>query len=72
MDWEVELVVVIGMKGSNIRPVDALDYVAGYTIAQDLSARDWQKEKNMGQFLLGKVGFEHFCWLGIRNRMLGR
>ena len=39
-DWEVELVGVIGRKGKNISEADALDYVAGYTVANDLSCRD--------------------------------
>lgn len=55
VDWEVELTVVIGKKASNVKAKDAFDYVLGYTVAQDISARDWQKEKNGGQFLLGKV-----------------
>ena len=40
LDWEIELAVIIGREGKDI-PVDrALDYVAGYTVANDLSARD--------------------------------
>lgn len=55
MDWEVELCIVIGEKASRVKADDALSYVMGCTIAQDISARDWQKDKNSGQFLLGKV-----------------
>lgn len=55
MDWEVELTVVIGKKASNVKAAHAFDYILGYTVAQDISARDWQKERNGGQFLLGKV-----------------
>ena len=40
VDWEIELVAVIGRTARNISLADALDYVAGYTIANDLSARD--------------------------------
>jgi 2-keto-4-pentenoate hydratase/2-oxohepta-3-ene-1,7-dioic acid hydratase in catechol pathway len=40
LDWEIELAVVIGKTGRDISEQDALDYVAGYTIANDLSARD--------------------------------
>lgn len=58
VDWEVELAVVIGKTASDVKAADAYNYVLGYTIAQDISGRDWQKEKNMGQFLLGKVTFE--------------
>lgn len=39
-DWELELAVVIGKEGYNIRAEDAMDYVAGYTIVNDVSARD--------------------------------
>lgn len=39
-DWELELAVVIGKEGYNIRVQDAMDYVAGYTIVNDISARD--------------------------------
>lgn len=40
LDWEVELAVIIGRPGRDIPPDAALDYVAGYTVANDLSARD--------------------------------
>lgn len=40
VDWEAELAVVIGRKCRNASEADALDYVAGYTVADDLSARD--------------------------------
>ncbi|XP_073963445.1 oxaloacetate tautomerase fahd2, mitochondrial-like [Choristoneura fumiferana] len=63
VDWEVELTVVIGKKASNVKAKDAFDYVLGYTVAQDISARDWQKEKNGGQFLLGKA-MDTFCPIG--------
>lgn len=43
LDWEAELVAVIGRRGKNIPLERALDYVAGYTIANDLSARDLVK-----------------------------
>jgi 2-keto-4-pentenoate hydratase/2-oxohepta-3-ene-1,7-dioic acid hydratase in catechol pathway len=38
-DWEIELTLVIGRRGKNIDPADAMSYVAGYTVANDLSAR---------------------------------
>lgn len=41
MDWEIELAVVIGRKATRVSEKDALDYVAGYTVANDLSARDF-------------------------------
>lgn len=39
LDWEVELAVVIGARAKNVRADEALDYVAGFTVANDLSAR---------------------------------
>nr|CAB3244221.1 fumarylacetoacetate hydrolase domain-containing protein 2 [Phallusia mammillata] len=63
VDWEVELAVVIGQTGKNIQIENAFDYVAGYTVAHDVSARDWQMQKNGKQWLLGKT-FDTFCPLG--------
>ncbi|XP_016961514.1 fumarylacetoacetate hydrolase domain-containing protein 2 [Drosophila biarmipes] len=54
IDWEVELVCVIGKVARQVPKSQAMDYVFGYTVAQDISARDWQKERNGGQFLIGK------------------
>ena len=55
MDWEVEMCVVIGKEvPRNIDASDAMPYVVGYTVAHDVSARDWQLERNGGQWLLGK------------------
>ena len=61
MDWEVELAVVIGTAGRNIPIASALDHVAGYTIMNDISARDWQRRTT--QFLQGKT-FEHSTPVG--------
>lgn len=47
VDWEIELAAVIGRKARNIMAKDALAYVAGYTIANDLSARDAMKRENV-------------------------
>lgn len=52
-DWEVELAVVIGKKASYVDEVDALNYVAGYCLHNDLSEREFQLEKN-GQWVKGK------------------
>jgi 2-keto-4-pentenoate hydratase/2-oxohepta-3-ene-1,7-dioic acid hydratase in catechol pathway len=41
-DWEIELAVVIGRRGKRVRADEAAALIAGYTIAIDLSARDWQ------------------------------
>ena len=63
LDFEVELAVVIGKKGKNISADNAMEYVLGYTVAHDVSARDWQLRKNGGQWLLGKT-MDAFCPLG--------
>jgi 2-keto-4-pentenoate hydratase/2-oxohepta-3-ene-1,7-dioic acid hydratase in catechol pathway len=55
LDYEVELTIVIGKEGRRISKETALEYVAGYTVAHDVSARDWQLKKNGGQWLLGKA-----------------
>jgi 2-keto-4-pentenoate hydratase/2-oxohepta-3-ene-1,7-dioic acid hydratase in catechol pathway len=54
LDWEVELAIVIGKRARDVRPTDAMDHVFGFTVAQDITARDWQKGRNGGQWLLGK------------------
>ena len=58
VDAEAELVVVIGSEGRRVSEADALDVVAGYTVANDVTARDLQK--NDGQWLRAK-GFDTFC-----------
>ncbi|CAB3373020.1 Hypothetical predicted protein [Cloeon dipterum] len=63
LDWEVELAVVIGKEGKNIRQGNAMDHVFGFTVAQDVTARDWQKGHNGGQWLLGK-SMDTFCPMG--------
>jgi len=63
VDAEAELAIVIGKHAKNVPPAEALDYVAGYTCANDVSARDWQFEKGGGQFCKGKT-FDTFCPLG--------
>uniref|UniRef100_A0A480VNF1 Fumarylacetoacetate hydrolase domain-containing protein 2A isoform X3 n=1 Tax=Sus scrofa TaxID=9823 RepID=A0A480VNF1_PIG len=63
VDWEVELAVVIGKKGKHIKAADAMAHVAGFTVAHDVSARDWQMTRNGKQWLLGKT-FDTFCPLG--------
>ena len=63
VDWEVELAVVIGKKAKNVSKAEALSYVVGYTAANDVSARHWQKNGGGGQWNRGK-GFDSFCPLG--------
>lgn len=53
IDWEVELGVVIGKRGKNIAAANAFDYVFGYTVINDVSARDLQNGHG-GQFFKGK------------------
>ncbi|XP_074027572.1 oxaloacetate tautomerase fahd2, mitochondrial-like [Leptinotarsa decemlineata] len=62
VDWEVEIVAVIGKKAHQVKAEDALDYVFGYTITQDLTAKDWVM-RNGGQLVMCK-NFEGFCPLG--------
>ncbi|XAM00384.1 fumarylacetoacetate hydrolase family protein [Phycisphaeraceae bacterium D3-23] len=62
-DQEAELAVVIGTAARNVSEEDALGYVLGYTCANDVSARWWQKQGSGGQFIRGK-GFDTFCPLG--------
>lgn len=61
VDWEVELAVVVGRAMRNVATEDALDYVRGYTVANDVSARDVQFAD--GQWVRGK-SFDTFCPLG--------
>jgi 2-keto-4-pentenoate hydratase/2-oxohepta-3-ene-1,7-dioic acid hydratase in catechol pathway len=63
VDYEAELVVVIGRAGRHIPQAQAFDYIAGYTCGHDVSARDWQRKKPGGQWLLGK-SFDSFAPLG--------
>jgi len=62
-DYECELAVVIGKACKNVSKEDALDYVLGYTCANDVSARDWQIKKGGSQWSRGKT-FDTFCPLG--------
>jgi 2-keto-4-pentenoate hydratase/2-oxohepta-3-ene-1,7-dioic acid hydratase in catechol pathway len=61
LDYEVELAVVIGKKASRVLQEDAYDYVFGYTIMNDVSARDLQKAHS--QWIMGK-GADTFAPLG--------
>ena len=63
VDYEAELVVVISKEGRNIPREQALDFVYGITCGNDISARDWQKGKPGGQWLLGKT-FDSFAPIG--------
>jgi 2-keto-4-pentenoate hydratase/2-oxohepta-3-ene-1,7-dioic acid hydratase in catechol pathway len=63
VDYEAELAVVIGKSVKNLKTSEALDCILGYTCANDISARDWQFEKQKGQWVRGK-SFDTFCPLG--------
>ena len=63
VDFEAELAVIIRRTCKNVPREAALDHVLGYTAANDVSARDWQKEWGGGQFCRGK-GFDTFCPVG--------
>jgi 2-keto-4-pentenoate hydratase/2-oxohepta-3-ene-1,7-dioic acid hydratase in catechol pathway len=71
VDYEVELVVVIGEKCKSVSEADAMKYVAGYTVGNDVSARDWQLGKETsewpagggGQWMAGKT-FDTFAPIG--------
>lgn len=60
LDWEVELAVVIGKKGKYVSKADAMDYVFGYTVINDVSARDCRRE---GQWIVSK-GQDTFAPMG--------
>ena len=71
LDLEAELAVVIGRQASRVKPADGLSHVAGYTAANDVTARDWQRqaralrpgESGDGQWLRAK-GSDTFLPLG--------
>lgn len=64
VDYEAELGVVIGKPALRVSVAEALDYVYGYTVINDVSARDIQKGKEYGgQWVRGK-GFDTFCPMG--------
>src|SRR5579871_4669780 len=63
VDYEAELVVVIGKRGRDITVDDAMQYVAGYTVGHDVSARDWQFRGEEKQWIIGKT-FDTFAPIG--------
>jgi len=65
VDFEGELAVVISRAARDVAKSDALAHVLGYTCANDVSARWWQKSGSGGQFFRGK-SFDTFCPLGPR------
>ena len=63
VDYEVELAFVVGRAAKNVPEERAMQHVAGYTVLNDVSARDYQLEKAGGQWHLGK-SFDTFCPIG--------
>jgi 2-keto-4-pentenoate hydratase/2-oxohepta-3-ene-1,7-dioic acid hydratase in catechol pathway len=63
VDYECELAVVIGKPCKNVAREDALNYVLGYSCANDVSARDWQRDFGGSQWCRGKT-FDTFAPLG--------
>ncbi len=63
VDYECELAVVIGKRCKNVAKANALDCVLGYTCANDVSARDWQRQFGGSQWCRGKT-FDTFAPLG--------
>lgn len=61
IDYEAELAVVIGRGGRGISKAQAMEHVWGYTIVNDVTARDWQQRHQ--QWLIGK-SFDSFCPMG--------
>ena len=63
VDYEAELVIVVGKKGRHLTAGNAMDHVAGYSVGHDVSARDWQLRKDGKQWMVGKT-FDTFAPVG--------
>lgn len=63
VDYEAELVIVIGKGGRHLKAETAMSHVAGYTVGHDVSARDWQLKKDQKQWMVGKT-FDTFAPMG--------
>jgi 2-keto-4-pentenoate hydratase/2-oxohepta-3-ene-1,7-dioic acid hydratase in catechol pathway len=63
LDYECELVAVIGKPAYNVSAANALDYVLGYAVGNDVSSREWQIQRGGGQWSLGK-GFDGWAPIG--------
>lgn len=62
-DYEAELAIVLRRPARNVSRAAAVDYILGYTCANDVSARDWQRDLGGGQWNHAK-SFDTFCPLG--------
>jgi 2-keto-4-pentenoate hydratase/2-oxohepta-3-ene-1,7-dioic acid hydratase in catechol pathway len=63
LDYECELVAVIGKEARDVKEEDALEYVLGYAVGNDVSHREWQIARGGGQWALGK-GFDGWAPFG--------
>lgn len=63
LDYECELIIVIGKRCADVSEAEALDYVLGYSVGNDVSHRDWQIKHGGGQWSLGK-GFDSWAPFG--------
>lgn len=73
LDYECELVAVIGKKCKEVGEKEALDYVLGYAVGNDVSHREWQIQRGGSQWSLGK-GFDGWAPWGpgiVRGSVLG-
>ncbi len=64
LDYEIEIAIIIGREAFRVDPKDAFDYVAGYTIFNDLSARDIQAREHSNKVILMGKSFKGSCPLG--------
>ena len=64
IDYEGELAIVISKDAKDVSREEAINYVLGYTIANDVTARDWQRDKSLGggQFRAGRVSTRFVRW----------
>ncbi len=63
VDYEAELVIVVGKGGRHLKADSAVGHVAGYMVGHDVSARDWQLKKDQKQWMVGKT-FDTFAPTG--------
>lgn len=63
VDYEAELVIVVGRRGRHLTEQQAPAHVAGYSVGHDVSARDWQLKKDGKQWMVGKT-FDTFAPVG--------
>ena len=64
LDYEIEIGIIIGKKAFHVSPSDAMDYVAGYTVFNDLSARDIQAREHSNKVILLGKSFDGSCPFG--------